>query len=156
MKAIILVGSLSARISEENRLKPMIEIGGKPVLWHMKVYTRGTVRGLHFQHPPHTETKFVSCLRRDSSAFLPWHGEMLSTENHRTRMIPEGYTHGFQSLSDDCRMLNFRTAAYRTEEEGGLNALDPRLAIRWPQPVTHRSPRDYAHAMIDTSFPGSA
>ena len=61
---------------------------------------------MHFQHPPHAETKLVSCLRgevfdvavdlrRGSPTWLQWHGEVLSAGNHKTLMIPEGFAHGF-------------------------------------------------------------
>lgn len=134
---------------------------------HTLTAARGTVRGLHFQNPPYAETKFVSCLRgevfdvavdlrRDSPTFLHWHGEILSADNHKTLLIPQGFAHGFQTLADDCEMLYFHTAAYRAEAEGGLDALDPGLAITWPLPVAGRSPRDLGHAMIDASFSGIA
>ena len=126
---------------------------------------RGTVRGLHFQHPPHEETKFVSCLRgavfdvavdlrQGSPTFLHWHGEILSAENHKTLMIPEGFAHGFQTLSDDCEMLYFHTAAHHALAEDGLNASDSRLAIRWPLPISELSSRDSALFMLDDNFSG--
>lgn len=132
---------------------------------HTLTAVRGTVRGMHFQLPPYAETKFVSCirgevfdvavdLRRGSPTFLNWHGEILSAENHRTLMIPEGFAHGFQTLSDDSEMLYFHTAAYRAEAEGGVNALDPGLAIVWPLPVAGCSPRDLGHEMITADFTG--
>ena len=134
---------------------------------HTLTVRRGTVRGLHFQHPPHAETKFVHCLRgevfdvavdlrRGSPTFLRWHAEVLSAANHRTFVIPEGFAHGFQALADDCEMLYFHTAAYRQTAEGGLHAKDPRLAIRWPLPVAGLSPRDAAHAFLDAHFDGVA
>ena len=134
---------------------------------HTLTASRGTVRGLHFQHPPHAETKFVHCLRgevfdvavdlrRGSPTFLRWHAEVLSAANHRTFVIPEGFAHGFQALADDCEMLYFHTAAYRQTAEGGLHAKDPRLAIRWPLPVAGLSPRDAAHAFLDAHFDGVA
>jgi dTDP-4-dehydrorhamnose 3,5-epimerase len=130
---------------------------------HTLTASRGTVRGLHFQRPPHAETKFVSCLRgevfdvavdlrRNSPTFLRWHGEILGAENHRTLIIPEGFAHGFQTLCDDCEMLYFHTTAYHAEAEGGVHALDPALAIQWPLPVTGMSPRDTQHAKIDDHF----
>lgn len=132
---------------------------------HTLTVRRGTVRGLHFQHPPHAETKFVHCLRgevfdvavdlrRGSPTFLRWHAEVLSAANHRTFVIPEGFAHGFQTLSDDSEMLYFHTAAYRQEAEGGLHVEDPRLAIRWPLPVAGLSPRDAAHAPLGDAFCG--
>lgn len=132
---------------------------------HTLAASLGTVRGLHFQYPPHAETKFVHCLRgevfdvavdlrRGSPTLLQWHAEVLSAGNHRTFVIPEGFAHGFQALTDDCEMLYFHTAAYRQDAEGGLNVQDPRLAIRWPLSATGLSPRDAAHPMLDGDFRG--
>ena len=79
---------------------------------HTATAARGTVRGMHFQRPPHAEMKLVSCirgeawdvavdLRADSETFLHWHAERLSAENGHALLIPEGFAHGFQTLSDD-------------------------------------------------------
>jgi dTDP-4-dehydrorhamnose 3,5-epimerase len=140
---------------------------GKPIVQinHTLTASRGTVRGMHFQRPPSAEIKFVSCLRgevfdvavdlRDnSSTFLHWHAEMLSAENHRTLVIPEGFAHGFQTLDDDCELLYLHTAAYDPGAEGGLNAADPRLAIEWPLPVLGLSPRDAGHPLLNDEFAG--
>lgn len=142
---------------------------GKQILQinHTLTANRGTVRGMHFQHPPHAEIKFVSCLRgevfdvavdlrHNSPTFLRWHAEVLSAHNHKTLVIPEGFAHGFQTLTDDCEMLYFHTAAYNSGAEGGLNAKDPRLAIKWPQPFVGVSPRDAAHPLLDNDFIGVA
>jgi dTDP-4-dehydrorhamnose 3,5-epimerase len=134
---------------------------------HTLTASRGTVRGMHFQRPPHAEVKFVSCLRGEvfdvavdlryhSPTFLHWHAEWLSADNHKTLVIPEGFAHGFQTLTDDCEMLYFHTAAYQPEAEGGLNAQDPRLAIQWPLPVVGLSPRDAMHPLLDNDFTGVA
>ena len=125
----------------------------------------GTVRGLHFQHPPHAEMKFVSCLRgevfdvavdvrENSPTFLHWHAEILSAGNHRSLVIPEGFAHGFQTLTDQCEMLYFHTAAYQPEAEDALNARDPLLAIRWPEPISEMSARDAAHPQLSGDFKG--
>lgn len=132
---------------------------------HTLTASRGTMRGMHFQRPPHAEIKFVSCLRgevfdvavdlRDNSpTFLRWHAEVLSADNHKTLVIPEGFAHGFQTLTDDCEMLYFHTAAYQPSAEGGLNVQDPRLAIQWPLPVAGLSPRDAAHPLLSEDFTG--
>src|SRR5258708_5995830 len=74
---------------------------------------RGAVRGLHFQYPPHAEIKFVSVLkgevldvavdlRKGSKTFLQWHGEVLSADNRRSLLIPRGFAHGFQTLTESC------------------------------------------------------
>jgi len=140
---------------------------GRPVAQINHTYTekRGTVRGMHFQRPPYAEVKFVSCLRgevfdvavdlrRDSPTFLHWHAERLSAENHRTLVIPEGFAHGFQTLTGDCEMLYFHSAIYQPAAEGGLHAQDPRLAVDWPLEVTDLSHRDAAHPFLDESFAG--
>jgi dTDP-4-dehydrorhamnose 3,5-epimerase len=132
---------------------------------HTHTVARGTVRGMHYQQPPHAETKLVSCLkgevfdvtvdlRHNSPTFLNWHGEILSADNHRTLLIPEGFAHGFQTLSDDCEMLYLHTHAYHAEAEGGLRADDPQLNIRWPLPLAGLSSRDAAHPLLDKGFTG--
>lgn len=146
-----------------------VVLGGRRIVQINQTLTAiaGTVRGLHFQHPPHGECKVVGCLsgavfdvaldlRRGSPTFLHWHGELLSGENHRTLVIPEGFAHGFQTLTDDCRMLYLHTQAYVRSAEGGINAEDPRLGIRWPLTVAGRSSRDAAHPFLNDDFEGIA
>lgn len=144
-------------------------VAGKTIVQinHTLTTNKGTVRGLHYQNPPHAETKFVSCLRgqvfdvaldlrNNSSTFLHAHAEILSAGNHRTYIIPEGFAHGFQTLTDDCEMLYFHTAAYDPEAESGLNVNDPRLGIRWPLAITEISARDAGHPLLDDNFAGLA
>lgn len=125
----------------------------------------GTVRGLHFQYPPAAETKVISCLRgrvfdvavdlrRGSPTFLQWHAEILSPEAMNSLLIPEGFAHGFQTLTDECEMLYFHTAMYRVDCESGLSAMDPRIAIDWPNPIASLSDRDRAHALLTSEFVG--
>lgn len=132
---------------------------------HTLTVRSGTVRGMHFQHPPHGEMKFVACLRgevfdvavdlrRNSSTFLKWHAEVLSPTNPKTLVIPEGFAHGFQTLTDDCEMLYFHTAPYHPEAEGGVSARDPMLAIQWPREITDLSVRDATHPMLKPDYRG--
>jgi dTDP-4-dehydrorhamnose 3,5-epimerase len=132
---------------------------------HTLTAKAGTVRGMHFQHPPHAEMKLVTCLRgeifdvavdlrKGSPTFLQWHAEVLTEANHKTFVIPEGFAHGFQAFTNDCELLYLHTAAYAPDAEAGLNALDPRLAIAWPMPITERSARDQQHAMLTSEFSG--
>ena len=132
---------------------------------HTSTRTRGTVRGMHFQHPPHAEIKLVSCLRgevydvavdlrRGSPTFLHWHGEVLSAGNRKSLFIPEGFAHGFQALEDDCEMLYLHSAAYVPGAEGGLHPQDSKLGIAWPLEVLRLSPRDARHPFLDESFSG--
>jgi dTDP-4-dehydrorhamnose 3,5-epimerase len=146
-------------------LADLLEGRGIEQINHTLTAKAGTVRGMHFQYPPHAEMKLVTCLkgevfdvavdlRRHSPTFLCWHAEHLSAANHRTLIIPEGFAHGFQTLTDDCELLYLHTAAYHADAEGALNALDPRLGIAWPLPVGDRSDRDQAHPFLDDSFTG--
>ena len=132
---------------------------------HTLTAKAGTVRGMHFQHPPHSEMKLVSCsrgevfdvavdLRKGSPTFLQWHAEVITETNRKTFVIPEGCVHGFQTLTEDCELFYLHTAAYEPAAEAGLNALDPRLAIGWPMPITERSARDQQHAMLTSEFLG--
>jgi dTDP-4-dehydrorhamnose 3,5-epimerase len=128
---------------------------------------RGAVRGMHFQRPPFAETKLVTCLRgrifdvavdvrQNSGTMLRWRAEVLSEDNHRTLVIPEGFAHGFQTLTDHCELLYLHTAPYSPQHEGALNAQDPALAIDWPEPISEMSPKDMAHAFVGDDFRGVA
>jgi dTDP-4-dehydrorhamnose 3,5-epimerase len=139
--------------------KPIAQIN------HTHTAQRGTVRGMHFQYPPHAEMKLVSCIRgevwdlavdvrADSPTFLCWHAERLSADNHRALLIPEGFAHGFQTLTDDVEMIYCHAAPYQPEAEGGLHPQDPRLAIAWPLPLGKLSGRDAAHPLVDAEFDG--
>ena len=126
---------------------------------------KGCVRGMHFQLAPFVETKIVSCLRGevldvaldlrpDSPTFLQWHGEVLSADNHRSLLIPDGFAHGFQALTDNCELLYLHTQNFAPEAASGLNPLDPRLAIAWPLPVTDMSLGDQNRPMMTADFEG--
>jgi len=134
---------------------------------HTLTVRKGAVRGLHFQYPPHAETKIVSCvrgeifdvavdIRQGSPTFLHWHGEVLSAANSKSLLIPEAFAHGFQSLTEDCELLYFHTDAYQPDAEDGLNARDPRLNICWPESITELSSRDAAHPLVTEDFTGVA
>lgn len=124
-----------------------------------------SVRGLHYQLPPHAETKVISCLRGSvfdvavdlragSTTFLQWHGEILSADNGRVLIIPEGFAHGFQTLEPDCEMLYLHTAAYSADYESGLNATDPTIGIAWPAAIANMSDRDAGLPFADRGFKG--
>ncbi|WP_320189045.1 dTDP-4-dehydrorhamnose 3,5-epimerase family protein [Agrobacterium rosae] len=126
---------------------------------------QGAVRGMHFQHPPYSEMKLVNCvrgavldvavdLRANSPTFLKWHAEELSADNRRSLLIPEGFAHGFQTLTDDCEILYFHSAPYVPNSEGALNALDPALKVSWPLAITEMSERDRLHPHLTEKFTG--
>lgn len=132
---------------------------------HSFTLRKGTIRGMHFQFPPHGEMKLVSCLRgevwdvavdirADSPTFLRWYGAVLSAENCRALLIPEGFAHGFQALQPESELLYCHSAPYVAGSEGGLDPLDPQLAITWPLPVTELSDRDRSQPFIHSDFTG--
>lgn len=134
---------------------------------HTLTRRAGTVRGLHFQRPPHAETKMVSCLRGEvwdvavdlragSPTFLQWHACLLSADNRRSLLIPEGFAHGFQALQDDCELIYLHTASYYAEAEGAVHVNDDAVGIDWPLPIAELSERDRTHPMLNDTFEGIA
>lgn len=132
---------------------------------HTYTAQRGTVRGMHYQRSPHAEMKLVSCLRGDawdvavdiragSPTFLRWHAEYISAANGNAMLIPEGFAHGFQAITDDVELMYCHSAVYVPEAEAGLNPRDPALAIIWPLPITGLSQRDAHHPMLNAAFAG--
>jgi dTDP-4-dehydrorhamnose 3,5-epimerase len=140
-------------------IKPVFQVN------HTLTKKSGTVRGLHYQRPPHTEMKLVSCIRgevwdvavdirRGSKTFLRWHAERLSADNGRAVLIPEGCAHGFQALTDNVELLYLHSHPYSSTAESGLNAADKTLAIAWPLAISERSLRDSQHEPITDQFAG--
>jgi dTDP-4-dehydrorhamnose 3,5-epimerase len=139
----------------------------KPIAQINQTITKkqGTIRGMHFQHPPYAEIKLVTCLRgaiwdvavdirAGSPTFLQWHAEELSDANQRAMLITEGFAHGFQTLSNECELIYLHSMAYTQEAETGLNPKDPMLSITWPRAITELSARDALHPMLDHRFRG--
>ena len=132
---------------------------------HTFTKKKGTVRGLHFQYMPYTETKIVSCLkgkiwdvavdlRKGSPTFMQHHSVILSEDNFKSFIVPDGFAHGFQTLTEDCEMLYFHTNDYVPEAEGALNAKDPALDINWPLDIQEMSDRDQNHPIVAEGFEG--
>jgi dTDP-4-dehydrorhamnose 3,5-epimerase len=139
--------------------KPVAQIN------HTSTALCGTVRGLHYQIPPHTEMKVVTCIRGEvwdvaidlrahSPTFLQWQAQILSANNANALLIPEGFGHGFQTLVDDCELIYIHTESYAPQAEAALRFDDPRLAINWPLPVSGISDRDKAHPLLTAQFNG--
>ncbi len=134
---------------------------------HSATAARGTVRGMHYQLPPHAEKKLVSCvrgrvwdvvidLRRGSPTFLKWHGQVLSPDNGAALLVPEGCAHGFQALSDDAELVYCHSEAFAPLAQQGLHPFEPRLAIAWPLPVDLLSQSDAAWPALSGDFAGVA
>jgi len=114
---------------------------------------RGSIRGMHFQKPPHEEVKIVRCLRgaiRDvlidlrvgSPTYRRWEAYELSEDNRRQLYVPKGFAHGFQTLTPDTEVAYLISAFYAPEVASGLRHDDPAFAIAWPLPVADVSARD--------------
>ena len=132
---------------------------------HSMTAESGSVRGLHYQTAAAPEAKIISCVRGavwdvavdlnpESATFLQWHAERLETGDGRSLLIPSGFAHGFQALTDNAELLYLHSADYAPEHEAGLSANDPRLGIAWPLPVKNLSTRDASHPLLDSSFAG--
>lgn len=139
----------------------------RPVAQINHTYTArmGTIRGMHFQTPPKAEKKLVICLRgticdiavdlrSGSPTFLQHHKEILSAENLKALLIPEGCAHGFQALTDQVELLYIHSEHYSASHEGGVSPFDPMLAIAWPEPVGALSDRDRQHPLLASNYEG--
>ena len=126
---------------------------------------KGTLRGMHYQHKPFAEMKLVSCirgevfdvaidLREESDTFLKVYSEFLSPDSGKALLIPEGFAHGFQALTDDVEMVYCHSMAYTPKAEAGLRATDKVLNIKWPIPITEISQRDKSHPLIQKNTKG--
>ena len=132
---------------------------------HSFTKQKGTIRGMHFQLPPFGEVKMVRCiagavfdvivdLRKDSPTFLKWIGVELSAINKKMIYIPEGFAHGFQSLTNDCELIYHHTEFYKPNVESGVKYDDPKFNIDWPLALTNISERDKQHDFLKDNFIG--
>jgi len=114
---------------------------------------RGTLRGMHYQCDPHSETKLVRCtrgaildiiidLRPKSPTYRRWQEFELSGTNRRQLYIPRGFAHGFQTLSDDVEVSYLISTPYQPGSAVGIRYNDPTFGISWPLPVTEISEKD--------------
>jgi dTDP-4-dehydrorhamnose 3,5-epimerase len=112
-----------------------------------------TLRGLHFQAAPYEEAKLVRCsrgavfdvavdLRPDSPAFRRWFGTELSAENGRMLFVPEGFAHGFLTLTAESELVYQMSSLYEPTAARGVRWDDPAFAIEWPAEPVVMSERD--------------
>src|SRR5665213_1833419 len=159
-------GSLSRLFCAEE----LAEVG-----WHKPIAqinwvenrVKGIVRGLHYQAVPHGETKILFCMagtihdvvvdvRSGSPGFLRPISVNLEAEAGDGLLIPAGFAHAYQCLTDAVHLVYLHDALHAPEAERGLNVRDPELNITWPLPIEKLSERDQKHAMLDAGFAGEA
>ena len=104
---------------------------------------KGSIRGIHFQNPPASETKIIICtkgkifdvavdLRKNSKTYLKHVSIILNSDLNNMILIPKGFAHGFQTLTDNVELIYFHDHEYSPSLESGFNPFDPLLKIEWP------------------------
>jgi dTDP-4-dehydrorhamnose 3,5-epimerase len=127
----------------------------------------GTLRGMHYQAPPASETKLVRCtkgaiydviidMRPDSATYRQHIGVELTADNRRSLYIPELFAHGYQALTDGAEVIYQVGEFYTPGYERGLRYNDPAFGIEWPLPVTVISKKDAAWALFETVSVGAS
>lgn len=120
---------------------------------------KGTLRGLHFQLAPFTETKLIRCvegrvwdvavdLRQDSKTYLQYFGIELSKENMNSILIPDGFAHGFVTLEDNSSLIYHHTEYYTPNVDSGILYNDPSVGIKWPVSISVISQKDTSYSLI--------
>lgn len=126
--------------------------------------SKGVLRGLHYQLAPHAQGKLVRCavgevfdvavdIRKSSPTFGQWVGVNLSAENKRQLWIPEGFAHGFITLSESAEFLYKASSYYNPQSERSIRWNDERIAIDWPiQNITLSEKDNNALALENTEL----
>jgi dTDP-4-dehydrorhamnose 3,5-epimerase len=124
-------------------------------------HKKGTLRGMHYQVPPVSETKVVQCirgaiqdviidLRPDSPTYKQHISVELSAENRRALYIPELFAHGFQTLADDTEVLYLMGEFYTPGYDRGFRYDDPAFGIEWLIPISEISEKDASWTLLDS------
>jgi dTDP-4-dehydrorhamnose 3,5-epimerase len=137
-------------------------LGLKPTIAQANIahnIRKGTVRGMHFQFPPATETKLVRCtrgaifdilvdLRPESPTYLQHIALELNEDNQRAVYVPERFAHGYQTLCDNTDTSYLVGEFYTPSAESGLMHDDPQLGLEWPLPVSVISDKDQRFSLL--------
>lgn len=124
---------------------------------------KGTLRGMHYQLAPKSETKLVRCirgslydlildLRQDSPTFGESFGAELSAENRRMMYVPKDFAHGFITLTENTEAFYFVDEFYSPEDERGIRYNDPRFNLKWPIAPTVISDKDKSQRDFDPAW----
>ncbi len=142
-----------------------IEAGLEPMVEQANLsfnHKAGTLRGMHYQIPPHPEAKLVRCirgaivdkivdLRPDSPTRLQHVSVELSAENRRALYVPPYFAHGYQTLEDNTEVTYQVSGGYAPAAERGLRYNDPALRLEWPLEVTLISAKDSSWPLLEST-----
>jgi dTDP-4-dehydrorhamnose 3,5-epimerase len=123
-------------------------------------HARWTLRGLHYQLPPHQEAKLIRCtrgavydvavdLRADSPTHLRWEAIELTAENRLALYVPPGCAHGYMTLVDGCELLYQISQRYEPASAAGVRWDDPLIGIEWPAAPAVISDRDASFPALE-------
>ncbi len=129
------------------------------------VKKKGTIKGIHFQKQPFLEIKLVYLIkgkifdavvdvRKNSKDFLIPKTYILNSTDKSCLLIPKGYGHSFQTLTDNCEILYCHSEIYKPQKEISLNPFDPSINIRWPLKLSKISSKDKKTKFISSNFKG--
>lgn len=126
---------------------------------------KGTIRGLHYQTQPKNDKKIIICLegeifdvivniKKKSKDFLKTYKFRLKGENKDCLFIPKGYAHGYQTLTNNTKLLYIHSDEYYKKYDRGINPFDKTLKIKWPLNVSKISTRDMNFDFINKNYEG--
>ena len=121
---------------------------------------KATLRGLHYQSPPHEEHKLVRCtagaifdvivdVRPGSLNYRRWFGTELTALNRRSLFVPPGFAHGFITLSDNAEVYYMISVPHAAHHARGFRWNDPAFAIKWPLIPSVITARDAGYPLLD-------
>lgn len=153
------------RVYCENDLSTILNGKHMVNINYQSTLRKGTIRGLHFQEGRFSEAKLIRCLngrifdvvvdvRSNSNTFLKQFSIELSSDSNIGLFVSEGFAHGFQTLTDDCKTIYSTTQFYNPQMERGINPLDPLLKIPWPIKEAIISTKDRSQPFINGDFKG--
>jgi len=126
-------------------------------------FRKGTLRGMHYQLPPHAEVKVVKCLRGavydvildirpDSRTFGKWFAAELNDENRRMMYVPAGFAHGYYTLTENAELLYLTSGFYSPQCERTIRWNDEKFGIDWPGEPVVISEKDAAARDFDPAY----
>jgi len=157
-------GKLSRVFCTESLKKKNLSFNIKQIN-HVLVKKKATIKGMHIQLQPFNEIKLVKVikgkifdvvldLRKNSKNFLKYKVFILDSSIDNLLIIPKGFAHGFQSLTNNCEIIYCHSETYNPKKELSINPLDPNISINWPLKKPIISSKDLNSQYIYDDFKG--